>query len=571
MNAVNMKRTIFLLVIFLLTRSSFAANSNGIYPDSSDNLKPVVRVSFASSNIRFIKDKPTQVQHTDQWDAVAWKGEKVHIQIMVSSDQDISELRIKPGSLKGPAGNIAVSAIEYGFLSDVITDEFGTGCGHRKPVDYDSSWVADPIISVSHHILKKDKMQPVWLSIKVPANTPAGNYQGTVTVYAGKAYPLKVNLKVLKHVLPPASEWKYDLDLWQHPAAIARVHGAKLWSDEHFKLMKPYYTMLASAGQKNITASLINEPWNHQTYDDFPGLIRWIKKTDGSWDYDYTLFDKYVSFVMSCGISKRINCYTMIPWNLAFRYFDEASGKDLDLEAKPGSTEYNEHWGTMLKDFTAHLKAKGWFDITSISMDERPMKDMQAVIALLKSVDPDWKITMAGDYHPEIEPDIFDYSIASRWEFKPEELARRKAEGKPSTWYTCCTEPYPNGFSFSPAAENAWLGWYSAAKGFTGYLRWAYNSWPVEPLSDTRFTAWPGGDTFQVYPGPVSSVRFEKLIEGVQDFEKIRILREQFTRTGNEAGLQKLNEILSPFELEALKTTPAAGMIEKAKAGLNVL
>lgn len=53
-----------------------------------------------------------------------------------------------------------------------------------------------------------------------------------------------------------------------------------------------------------------------------------------------------------------------------------------------------------------------------------------------------------------------------------------------------------------------------------GFLRWAYKSWPQTPLADSRFTAWPAGDTYQFYPGPLSSIRFEKLMEGIQDFER---------------------------------------------------
>src|SRR5690606_23291654 len=108
-------------------------------------------------------------------------------------------------------------------------------------------------------------------------------------------------------------------------------------------------------------------------------------------------------------------------------------------------------------------------------------------------------------------------------------LKERIAEGKPSTYYTCCVENYPNGFTFSPPAEHVWIGWYAAAKGFTGYLRWAYNSWVADPLRDSRFRSWPAGDTYQVYPGPRTSIRFEKLIEGIQDFEKIKLLQKEFT------------------------------------------
>ena len=202
-------------------------------------------------------------------------------------------------------------------------------------------------------------------------------------------------------------------------------------------------------------------------------------------------------------------------------------------------------------------------------MDERPMKDMQAVIALLKAIDTGWKITLAGEYHPQIEKDIYDYCIASAWQFEPAALAERKALGKPSTFYTCCVEPYPNGFTFSSPAEHVWIGWYAAAKGFDGYLRWAYNSWVKDPLLDSRFTAWPAGDTYQVYPGPRSSVRMEKLIEGIQDFEKIKIIRDELVRTGKAENLKQLEEVLGSFEIVKLKNTPAAEMVDAARTIMN--
>jgi hypothetical protein len=529
-----------------------------------------VYISFASSNSPFAKEEKPSISPSTTWETTAWKGEKIHTQILVWTDTDIAKVKVNSSALKSDAGGvIAKTNVKTGFVHYVITDEFGGGCGYRKPEDFKSSIVADPIRWASSAAVKGKELQPIWLRISIPANAVAGQYKGTVTIEAGRKFSLPISINVLEHILPTADKWKFDLDLWQHPAAIARVHKVELWSKDHFEKMRPYYAMLAAAGQKCITTSIMHEPWGHQTYDDFPSLIKWVKKKDGSWYYDYSLFDKYVSFVMSCGISKRINCYSMVPWKVSFQYYDENLSKNTDLVAAIGSDQYNLFWSSMIKDFTKHLKEKGWFEISTIAMDERPMKDMQAVIKLLKDIDPGWKIALAGQYHPEIEKDIFDYSIASRFEFDAAVLKERTASGKPSTWYTCCEENYPNGFTFSPAAEHVWMGWYAAAKGFTGYLRWAYNSWPENPIADSRFTAWPAGDTFQVYPGPMTSIRFEKLIEGIQDFEKINQLKEAFKQSGNEAKVAELNQLLSTFDLKMLKEIPSEITIEAAKSKLN--
>jgi hypothetical protein len=70
------------------------------------------------------------------------------------------------------------------------------------------------------------------------------------------------------------------------------------------------------------------------------------------------------------------------------------------------------------------------------------------------------------------------------------------------------------------------MGWHADALGYSGFLRWAYNSWVEDPLYDTTHVNWTPGDCFLVYPGGRSSIRFERLREGIQDFEKIRIVSE---------------------------------------------
>jgi hypothetical protein len=532
-----------------------------------------VNVSFADDNVRYPKKKVPVISQQKTWNTVAWKGEKVHTQILVWATTDIEDLTVEVRDLinTSKATRIGKENTDASFIRYVMADEFGGGCNKRKTTDYDSSLVADPIDIIDKIPVKAGTVQPVWLSVKVPADIPSGVYSGTITINALRKIDLKISVKVLEHVLPPPTRWKFDLDLWQYPAPIARIHDVELWSDEHFELMRPYFTALADAGQKVITANIIDQPWgNTHVYFDDPGLIKWIREKDGSWDFDYTLFDRYISFVMSCGINKRINCYTMVTWDMSFIYFDELLGRNSSVKAKPGSGEYVEYWQRMLVDFTKHLKNKGWFDITAIAMDERPLESMQAVISLLKHVDQGWKIALAGDtYHPEIEKDIYDYSIASYLKFDKDVLSERKSLGKPTTFYTACKERHPGPYTFSPPAENAWLGWHAAAKGYTGYLFWAFNTWVKEPLLDSRFRSWPSGTCYQFYPGPRTSIRFEKLIEGIQDFEKIRLIQEQLRKEGNEEGLKELDRLLATFEIPALDSIPASEMITRAKKVLN--
>lgn len=531
-----------------------------------------VNVSFADDNVRYQKEVVPQLVMKKQWNAIAWKGEKVHTQLLVWTKKNIANVSFQLSNLKNDKGQtIDKKYLKASFIRYVMSDTFEGGCSHAAPRMYDSTLVADPIDLVDQIAVNENTVQPVWLSIEVPSGITAGKYTGTITVNADTKYDLTISLNVLNHVLPPAKDWKYDFDIWQYPAPIARMHDVKLWSDEHFNLMRPYFETLAKAGQKVITANIIEQPWglDHVHFED-PTLVKWIKKKDGTWVYDFSLFDKYISFVMSCGITQRINCYSMITWDLSFIYFDEAIGRNNTIVLKPESKEYEAFWEPMLIAFTKHLKSKGLFDKTTIAMDERPIESMKAVIALLKKVDPKWKIALAGDtYHPEIEEDIYDYCLASYLAFGDDVLKKRKAQGKPTTYYTACVEEYPNGYTFSPPAENAWIGWYAAAKGYTGYLFWAFNTWVSDPLKDARWRRYPSGTLFQFYPGPRTSVRFEKMIEGIQAFEKVRLLREKYAKDKNETKLKELDIMLADFELDKLKNTPSSLMINKATETLN--
>ena len=225
----------------------------------------------------------------------------------------------------------------------------------------------------------------------------------------------------------------------------------------------------------------------------------------------------------------------------------------------------------LLRTVYAALKEKGWFDICAIAMDERPMEVMQKTLKVIRKADPDFKVSLAGNYHAEIEPDLYDYCIVIGQNFPEEVRLRRVAENKRTNYYTCCTEAHPNTFTFSDPAEAVWISYYSSKKHLDGYLRWAYNSWPLEPLLDSRFRSWAGGDTYLVYPGARSCIRFERLIEGIQAHEKINILRQEFEKKGNKAGLKKIEKMLAPFNLGSMPETPAAVTVNRANQILNSL
>jgi hypothetical protein len=377
-------------------------------------------------------------------------------------------------------------------------------------------------------------------------------------------------LEVINKSLPAPSAWSFHLDLWQNPYAVARFNGVKLWSQEHINLLKPLLTMLAQAGQKCITTTLIEDPWAGQTFDPYGSMIKWVKKADGTWSYDYSVFDLYVNLAMESGIKEQINCYSMVPVGNKFSWFDEKSSKTITIESIPGTKAYEDMWTSFLRDFKAHLKAKGWLNKTAIALDEREEEEMEKMFVFLKEVAPELKISMAGFYYGKINPAIYDFS--SNWRhvdtLAGDVIDARRRSGLKTTYYVACGIPKPNNFTFSPPAESCYEGWFASAMGFDGFLRWAYNSWPENPLLDSRYIRWPSGDTYFVYPNAQSSVRFERLREGIQDYEKIRILRKELAEHPSRkaaAAREELNNFMGSINTKTLDKRSAADVINEGK------
>ena len=509
---------------------------------------------------------------------VAWRGEKVFAQAVVSSEEELKDVRLSVSDLRNGKSLIGAENIRLQFVSYVVSDLLDTTkygqCGSREDK---SKWgevlVADVLDINDSMTVPAGRKQPVWMTVSVPSDARPGKYSGKLTVTSSnaKARSLNVELTVADHVLPPARDWAFHLDLWQNPYSVARYESVPLWSEAHFEAMRPVMRMLAEAGQKSVTATIMNRPWNGQTEDAFGSMVTKIRRIDGTWLYDYTIFDRWVEFMFSLGIDRQINCYSMIPWALQFDYIDQATSSPATFQAAPGSEEYNEYWGAFIADFTRHLKAKGWFEKTMIAMDERPLESMQAVLGLIRKVEPAFKISLAGNYHEPVIYDIVDFSetFSGKQEFPESAKAKRKELGLTTTFYTCCAEAHPNMFVISNPDEAAWLGWFAQAEGYDGYLRWAYNSWTLDPLTDARFRTWPAGDCFVVYPGGRGSVRFSKLVEGIQDFEKVRILRSRWQETGNEAKLGQLTGILKSFTSETVLAEGPAKALAAAKSFLD--
>lgn len=506
-----------------------------------------MHVAFGSPDRLYFRTEVPDLQSKTSWEETGWRGERINGQIVVWSPDTITQVHFTPGDLKSASGqvlsakNITLSKVNY-VISNYPYGASNVDCG---PTPYkDVFLMPDRFEEMDARTTRFDvpgqSVRPVWMSIDVPATQGPGVYTGTVVVRSlNQQSTLNVKITVQSHTLAKPADWKFRLDLWQNPWVVAWHYDLKPWSPEHKALLKKHLKLYADAGGKYITTYAVHSPWSDNSYMIEGGMIDWIKTADEKWKFDYSIFDEYVELCMELGINKAITIYTPIPWGNRFRYRDEKTGADIYEAWTPGTKEFKDHWDTFLTDLRKHLDSKGWFDKTYLGINENAMEQTLAAIKVIKDHSSQWRITYAGDWHKELDNLLDDYSFLHGKEPSMAEQKARATRGLSSTFYVCCNPAKPNNFVFSPPIEGRWIGWYSLAYGYDGFLRWAYDAWPADPMRDARHGSWAAGDCFLVYPGANSCIRTEKLREGIVDFEKMKVLRERASKS-TDKNVKKL-------------------------------
>jgi broad specificity phosphatase PhoE len=411
----------------------------------------------------------------------------------------------------------------------------------------------------------------IWLTINVPANISSGFYRSDCG---------HLVLKVLPLILTKVTDWHFHLDLWQNPWAVARYHRCEPWSDVHITLLRNHLAVLADAGQKVITVTVVENVWVSQTFDEHHTMVSWSSDHDDptyNLQFDFTIMDQYINVCRSAGIHGPIHCFSILPWgtNLGCgnldgkaKYVIYHKGNRITVEASPGDAVYKSIWSQFLAALVKKAREKDWVDQLHFAFDERHEDEIQSALQLLRDYLPsDFqppKTASAYEYNERYAQEITNLSPSFNTTVDWNDIAaHRRSQGKLTTFYLCewSKPPAANTFLTSPPHESIWVGWYAAANGLDGFLRWAYDSWPEEPFLSGDYSGphgnWPAGDTFLVYPHGWRSRRLALLREGIQDYEKLRIIKDHvgqkilepfvFAKTIPGELLQEAQEQLAMF------------------------
>jgi hypothetical protein len=541
-------------------------------------IRPGLHAAFGSVDDVHLRAEAPTVEEARGWVASGWRGERVNAALVVWTTEPLEQVRVEVSDLADEGGHrLPAAAIERRVVRYVLSDHPPGARDVACDAGPDGAWLLpDRLEPYEPFDIPPRSVRPVWLSLDLPPSAIPGTYRGHVRVAAGgDTRQLEVVITVTRGVVPAPHDWVFRLDLWQNPWVLAWHNHLVPWSDEHKALLRRHLALYAAAGGKYITTYAVHSPWQDNSYWIEGGMIEWIKEPAGRWRFDYTIFDEYVTLAMEAGIDGAITIYTPVPWANRFRYLDAGTGQPVTDAWPPGSEAFRTAWRAFLDDLHQHLSQKGWLAKTYLGINEIDMPATRAAIGVIREHSKDWRITYAGDWHQDLDTLVDDYSSVMPKEPSRAEIAGRRTRGGTSTFYVCCTPPAPNTFVFSPPAEGRWLGWYAAARGYDGFLRWAYDAWPADPSRDARHVLWPAGDTFLVYPGAESSIRFETLREGIVDFERLRLVRAAAARSNDPqvpplvAALERELAIIATRQPAADAETRA--ILARARAALEAL
>lgn len=412
---------------------------------------------------------------------------------------------------------------------------------------------------ISHDTIRKldaSQMYAAWVAITVPKDAKAGHYSSTFSLVSkGQLLAeFTYHLEVLDLILPKRQS---QIELWMYPYSSNRYYSGKS-SNEYFgtDVRDLYYIYLDDQYQEGlesqlelykkiggdaITTTVVEDAWNSQTHDPYPSMVKWTRKANGKFIFDYTDMDKWIELCMKHGIDKQIKAFSLSCWGNRITYFDEEKNQVVCESPATNSSRWKELWTIFLQDYVKHMDEKGWFDIAYMSMDERPISEVTPVLDLIESIkNKDGKALKTSlavfNYETEsIFDRIDDLSLAIQMgsQDRAKEIAKQRAEqGLITTIYTCGGQ---NSALLNNPGESTASIYESYKDGTQGFLRWAFDSFNADPLITSQHDLFAAGDLYLIYPDlrdanfmAQSTPRFEKLVEGTRDIEKLRYLMNNY-------------------------------------------
>lgn len=389
--------------------------------------------------------------------------------------------------------------------------------------------------------------QPLWLSLKVPEGTAAGNYTGEISIEAEGMAPVKVPLEaqVIPWRVPSPGEFQTDSVFEQSPYALARYYKTPLFSRRHWRLIESSFKHLARTGLDTLYIPVIKRTEFGNVEDT--SMIKWIRKKDGSIAFDYSVLDQYLELAQKYIGKPKVVSFTIMHWMrasapVAVTIHDEKNAKDetLALGWKENPFDRIPLWKHFAVSLVEHMKKKGLEDSIYWGHGGDHESD-PGLIVMLTELFPDIYWTAAphcynggagGGGHDrnifrcvsEIYAKAYTDVTSYGWFRKDEKFINPLC---PRNIMSGMSAPFP----FRVAVDQALhLGHTGVGRmGFDyfsyGWMQGYIGSEMYVPGLPIHTLSWPGKRRVE------SCARYEALIEGIQGGE-LRIFLEQQIKRG---------------------------------------
>lgn len=472
------------------------------------------------------------------------RNEYVPFQVIVSVPPPASRREpaaegffVEVSDLTSPAGRISRDRLHI-YLQHVVL------CyGKSSPVGDTGLWpdalvpLAAPF-SMAGPFRRTLIRRALWVDVYVPPETAPGDYQGTIRLLRNGVVQKQLNISL--HV------WDYVLPAETHMITYMGVSGRRLAAFHNMNPDSPEARDLLTRYHAFLRENRM-EPWFNER------LQPKIEITgDGvRLEFDHAAYQRYLG-----------------EWKFK-RAVLEAGPAPLRRmpDAPPFSELFNRRVKSYLSQVAAYFRTHGWLDrlVFNSPIDEpnsaedyeQTRRWAQLVHEAAPGVpflateapvpdDPSWGTLTGYVNHFAVHGNALN-----RLEVL-EAIQRERQKGGEVTWYISCDQvyPQPNYFIDAPAMDPVMVPWITWRHRLDGILYWALDYWtqtvdpwlnPVTYLSGF-FCSGGGvlnGEGSLLYPGsrarrhtgqpdvdgPVPSLRFLLLREGIEDYERLWLLK----------------------------------------------
>lgn len=485
------------------------------------------KVWESTPNIKIMRDTKAPSDKVAGVRISAARNEYEPFQIVLTPNKDLKNVRVSARTLTGPNG-AKIEGWNVTVRNEVYMNVKEPSFEGLKPGLY-----PDPLPEFAPFTAKKGVNNPVWVTVYVAPGKAAGDYKGSVDITADGMS--KVSVPVRLHV------WKFEL-----PSVSKLRTSYGRYMDEPFR-----YSGAKTLEEKRKLVDLYNiDFWHHRvaptqpydTYDIKADVQFGEVKVDFS-DFDVAIQKYFPLF----------NSYSF-PYKDLQGFTDENTQK-LRVEYMRAVAEHLADKGQIAKNYLYIYDepTPDQYPKIKSASDTAKMADSRIKFLLTEKIVPD----LVG-YVDIWAPIMNNYNEA--------DARARQAAGDQVWWYVCCNphKPYPNNFmeysSISPRILH-WATWNEKVDGVLYYqATWWRNVNPWEEamsIGDNGTSKWGNGDGRLVYPpvrkpsdkfvakGPVPSIRWEMIREGVEDYDYFYMLNtlvEKHKSAGDQIDAVKQSE-----------------------------